>query len=70
MIDKFNKIYDDIYEGIIEVNMELVDKFDELLHSNKEFKDKVREFVKCRGDFLSSDIECQAYMMLIEQDFN
>ena len=69
---EFNRIYDDLYEGRIEEDIALVDEFDTQLHSNKEFKDRVCEFIRFRGDPITSDRECMAYMLLLkkEKDFN
>ena len=62
-VKEFNSIYNDLYDGLIDEDMALVDEFDTQLHTNKEFKEKVIEFVKLRGDLISSDRECMAYMM-------
>ena len=66
-VKDFNRMYEDIYNGLIEEDMALVEEFDTQLHSNKEFKEKVIEFVKHRGDFISSDRECMAYMMVFNR---
>ena len=62
-VKEFNSIYNDLYDGLIDEDMALVEEFDTQLHTNKEFKEKVIEFVKLRGDLISSDRECMAYMM-------
>lgn len=62
-LDQFNKEYEFLYNhnNVAGYN-EAVTAFDEFLPTHKEF---VGEFVKCRGDFVSSDREAAAFMFAL-----
>ena len=67
-----SKIYDGLYDYESEREWahfrveELAEQFDELMKGDEDFHDDVIEFVKCRGDALTSDRECAAYMVMYE----
>ena len=65
-LDEFEKNYDALYHGYADVTPDefynLVTFGDGFVKSHKEF---VYEFVKFRGDFLSSDREIAAFAMTI-----
>lgn len=63
-LEQFNKEYSFLYENDDNVAgyEEAVDAFDEFLESQKKF---VSEFVKFRGDFISSDREAAAFMFAL-----
>lgn len=65
-LDEFEKNYDALYHGYADITPDefsnLVTFGDEFVKSHKEF---VCEFVKFRGDFLSSDREIAAFAMTI-----
>lgn len=62
-LDQFNKEYEFLYNhnNVAGYN-EAVTAFDEFLPNHKEF---VSEFVKYRGDFVSSDREAAAFMFAL-----
>lgn len=64
-LEKFNQEYEFLYDNrdhVAGVN-EAISAFDEFLVSNREF---VIEFVKFRGDIVSSDREAAAFMFAME----
>ncbi len=63
--NQFNKEYDFLYENHDRVAgyREAIKDFDKFFEKNKEF---VCEFVKYRGDFISSDREAGAFMFALE----
>lgn len=64
--EQFKKEYEMIYEtpGFICGYTEAVNAFDEFLATHREF---VGEFVKFRGDFISSDREAAAFMFALNE---
>jgi hypothetical protein len=65
MHELFSKHYDTLYkhaEKDVQYG-DLVKEFDKKLQSDPEFKKEVQEFVRQRGDVLSSDREVKAYML-------
>lgn len=64
--EQFKKEYEKIYEthGYIDGYTEAVKAFDEFLANHREF---VGEFVKVRGDFISSDREAAAFMFALNE---
>ena len=63
---QFQKEYNFLYENDDNVAgyKEAVEAFDEFLKENKNF---VCEFVKYRGDFISSDREAAAFMFALSE---
>lgn len=64
-LKKFNQEYDFLYDNrdhVAGVN-EAISAFDEFFTNNKDF---VIEFVKFRGDIVSSDREAAAFMFAME----
>lgn len=62
-LDQFNKEYEFLYNhNNVAGYKEAVTAFDEFLPNHKEF---VGEFVKYRGDFISSDREAAAFMFAL-----
>lgn len=68
-IEIFEKKFDEEYEFLYDNHdnvagySEAVAAFDEFLASNREF---VSEFVKFRGDFISSDREAASFMFALD----
>lgn len=64
--NEFNKEYEFLYENNDRIAGydEAVKSFDEFAESHKEF---IREFVRYRGDFISSDREAGAFMFAMEK---
>lgn len=64
-LEKFNIEYDFLYENGDHVAgfREAVDAFDTFCKDNSKF---VSEFVKFRGDFISSDREAAAFMFALD----
>lgn len=64
-MEQFNKEYSFLYENRNNVAgyMEAVNAFDEFARKHKTF---VCEFVKYRGDVISSDREAAAFMFALE----
>lgn len=64
-LKQFNKEYDFLYD-----NFDCVAGYDEALKAGDEFirknPDFIGEFVKYRGDFISSDREVVAFMFALE----
>lgn len=62
---QFNKEYDFLYEhnDNVEGYREAVQSFDEFIKTHGDF---VGEFAKHRGDYISSDRECAAFMFALE----
>lgn len=70
LIEKFGTIYTDLYNGTFKGKTAgLVNKFDDLLHNNPDFKALVSDFVKARQDFISSDREALAFMLAISDKY-
>ena len=63
--NEFKKMYDLLYENNNRIAgyYEAVEAFDEFLKTHKEF---VIEFVKFRGDIISSDREAAAFMFALD----
>lgn len=63
-LDYFNDEYDLLYDNDDNVAgyRDAVEAFDEFLKGHREF---VSEFVKFRGDFISSDREAAAFMFAL-----
>lgn len=61
--DRFSEIHAELYDNDDDTDDfdEAVETFDELL-KKPNFRDFVGEFVDHRGDFISSDRECAAFM--------
>lgn len=64
-LEQFNKEYSFLYDHDDNVAgyEEAVNAFDEFLPTHKEF---VSEFVKYRGDIISSDREAASFMFALE----
>ena len=64
-LEKFNKEYEFLYENYDNVAGfdEALEEGEKFLESNTEF---ITEFVKYRGDFLSSNREIVAFMFALE----
>ncbi len=67
MDDIYKALYD--YEGTsnyhdAERSSELACIFDENMETSDEFKELVNQFVKVRGDYISSDREAVAFMLM------
>lgn len=63
LLDRFNNVYKVLYDNDVATNQTLIDAFDKAFEQD-EFKERVKEFVKYRGDILSSDREIVAYMLV------
>ena len=65
-LDKFNEIYSELYEARDNVAgfKEAVSFFDKFTKQQPEF---VGEFVKFRGDFISSDREAASFAYALEE---
>ena len=66
-LEQFNKEYDflyDNYDNVVGYNEALAEG-DKFIMNNKN-KDFISEFVKYRGDFISSDREVVAFMFTME----
>lgn len=63
LLDRFNNVYKVLYDNDVATNQVLIDAFDKAFEQD-EFKERVKEFVKYRGDILSSDREIVAYMLV------
>lgn len=63
---EFNKEYDFLYDNNDRVAgyEEAITAFDEFAKSNRNF---ISEFVRYRGDFISSDRETAAFMFAMEK---
>jgi hypothetical protein len=71
LLKKFGKTYNELYNGTYKgTTTGLVKRFDELIHTNPDFKNLVCEFVKARQDFISSDREAAAFMIAIKDKYN
>lgn len=68
-LNEFNKNYDAIYDGLVDYDTvdAAVSFGDEFIKTHKDF---VSEFVKFRGDFLSSDREVAAFALTIAEHVN
>lgn len=64
LLDRFNNVYKVLYDNDVATNQVLIDAFDKAFEQD-DFKERVKEFVKCRGDILSSDREIVAYMLVM-----
>lgn len=64
-LERFEKEYDFIYDHDDNVAgvREAIAAFDEFLKTHKDF---VGEFIRFRGDFISSDREAAAFMFALE----
>lgn len=64
-LEKFNSEYNFLYDNrdCVAGFSEAVDAFDSFLESHKSF---VSEFVRFRGDIISSDREAAAFMFALE----
>ena len=64
-LDRFNEEYDFLYnaKSYVAGYNEAVTAFDEFLKTNNKF---VGEFVRYRGDFISSDREAAAFMFALD----
>lgn len=67
-LNKFNDNYDFLYDSNAQGSevagqREAAMAFDDFVKDNREF---VREFVRYRGDFISSDREAAAFMFTID----
>lgn len=65
-LNEFNKNYDFLYENNDNVAgyREALEAFETFSNKYKKF---ISDFVKYRGDFLSSDRECVAFMFTLEE---
>ena len=69
-IEEFSKQFDKEYEFLYDNDdrvagyMEAVSAFDEFATQHKKF---ISDFVKYRGDFISSDREAAAFMFALEK---
>ncbi len=65
-LDKFNEIYSELYEARDNVAgfKEAVSFFDEFVKQQSEF---VGEFVKFRGDLITSDREAASFAYALEE---
>mgnify|MGYP004454808251 FL=1 len=62
---QFEKEYDFLYEnGNVTGEDEAAQSFDKFAETHKEF---MTEFVKYRGDFISSDREAAAFMFALQE---
>lgn len=63
--ERFNKEYDFLYDNgdAVAGYNEAVEAFDEFASANPNF---IREFIKFRGDYISSDREAAAFMFAME----
>lgn len=64
LLDRFNNVYKVLYDNDVATNQALIDAFDKAFEQD-DFKERVKEFVKYRGDILSSDREIVAYMLVM-----
>lgn len=64
-LEQFQKEYDFLYDhcDCVAGYREAVESFDQFSTSHKEF---LSDFVKYRGDFISSDREAAAFMFALE----
>lgn len=62
-LKQFEKEYEFLYDHNVAGAREAADAFDEFLKVHKDF---VGEFVRFRGDFISSDREAAAFMFALE----
>lgn len=67
-LKQFKKEYNFLYDNNDRVagRDEAIDTFDEMLKTQEWFKEFVREFCRYRGDIVSSDRECAAFMFALE----
>lgn len=65
--EKFKKEYNFLYEhGNVAGYDEAVNEFDKMMQNNDSFSKFVCDFVKYRGDYISSDREAAAFMFALE----
>lgn len=66
---EFEKEYDFLYDNYDRVAgyNDALDEYDNLLKNSENFAKFVVEFIKYRGDILSSDRECVAFMFALEK---
>lgn len=62
----FNGFYDDLYNGKIGENRNLIIEFDNRLKTDNAFNSFVAFFNETRKDIISSDREVNAFMLTIE----
>lgn len=66
-LEKFKKEYNFLYEhDNVAGYDEAVNAFDDTMKNNESFSRFVGDFVKYRGDFISSDREAAAFMFTLE----
>lgn len=72
-IHEFAKLYSDSYSWLYEQDstgeftQEFAWTFTELMHKNKSFKRFVQDFVRYRGDFITSDREAAAFVLTMDR---
>lgn len=68
LLDQFNKNYDFLYnsKAYVAGYDEALDYFDNTVRKNKVLSDIRCKFVEFRGDILSSDRECVAFVFSLE----
>lgn len=64
LIKRFNELYEFLYNNNMNTDG-IALEFDELMKNNKYFACVVKMFVERRGDFISSDRECAAFLLAI-----
>lgn len=67
--ERFSSNYSFLYDNNDNVAgyEEAVNAFDAMIQKSEQFKKFVGEFVKFRGDFISSDREAGAFMFALEE---
>lgn len=68
LLDQFNKNYDFLYnsKAYVAGYNEALDYFDNTVQKNTALSDILGKFVEFRGDILSSDRECVAFVFSLE----
>ena len=68
LLDQFNKNYDFLYnsKAYVAGYDEALDYFDNTVRKNTVLSDILCKFVEFRGDILSSDRECVAFVFSLE----
>lgn len=64
---KYEELYNDTSKESLETQKEAMSQFDKQMETNETFKRFVNDFVKERGDFLSSDREEAAMILAIKE---
>ena len=69
-LSKYNENYNYLYNTEDTQYNEYINIFDNEMKKNEDFKKMVIDFAKYRGDYLTSDRECIAFIMTLKEREN